>query len=112
MFNQNLERLENNYLKNGLNGLSQEYTNDLDSFFSEDLSLIDLLTKIKEDVNIEVRCKKYWVSKLTSLLPERDDFPILANILNDSDFNNSHTNIRKVFRCKDFADYGPKVKIL
>lgn len=110
IFNNNLEKLEILYRKNGLNGLSQDYENDFNDFFSEDISVIELLTKIKQDDNLDNTCKKYWVAKLTSLLPEKEDLPILANILDDSEFQNSHTNIRKVFRAKDFADYGPKVK--
>ncbi|WP_348800417.1 hypothetical protein [Flavobacterium adhaerens] len=109
-FNENLERLENLYRKNGLNGLNQDYENDLNDFFREEISIIELLTKIKQDESLDNTCKKYWVAKLTSLLPEKDDFPILANILDNSEFQNAHTNIRKVFRAKDFADYGPKVK--
>jgi len=69
-FNNNLEKLENVYKKNGLNGLTQEYENDLNDLFSEETSLIDLLTKITQDVNLETNCKKYWVAKLTSLMPE------------------------------------------
>lgn len=110
IFNNNLEKLEILYGKNGLNGLSQDYENDLNDFFSEEIAVIELLTKIKQDGNLNNTCKKYWVAKLTSLMPEKEDLPIFANILDDSEFQNAHTNIRKAFRAKDFADYGPKVK--
>lgn len=110
LFNNNLEKLEILYKKNGLNGLSQDYENDFNDFFNEEISVIEILTKIKQDENLKNTCKKYWVAKLTSLLPEMEDLPILANILDDSEFQNAHTNIRKAFRAKDFADYGPKVK--
>lgn len=110
IFNNNLEKLEILCKKNGLNGLSHDYQNDFNNFFSEEITVIDLLTKIKQDENLDSTCKKYWVTKLTSLLPENEDLPILANILDDSEFQNAHTNIRKIFRAKDFADYGPKVK--
>jgi hypothetical protein len=110
LFNNNLEKLEILYKKNGLNGLSQDYENDFSYFFSELMSIIEILTKIKQDENLNKTCKKYWIAKLTSLLPEMEDLPILANILDDAELNNTHTNIRKVFRAKDFSDYGPKVK--
>ncbi len=109
-FNDNLEKLENIFRKNGLNGLSQDYENDLNDFFSEEISVLELLTKIKQDESLENSCKKYWFAKLTSLLPEKEDLSILANILDNPGFQNAHTNIRKAFRAKDFADYGPKVK--
>ncbi len=110
LFNNNLEKLESVYRKNGLNGLTPDYENDLNDFFSEDISVIDILTKIQHDENINFSCKKYWIAKLTSLMPEKEDLPILANILDNSEFQNSHTNIRKIFRARDFADYGPKIK--
>lgn len=106
----NLEKIEKLYRKNGLNGLSKDYENDLNDFFCEEISAIEILTKIKKDENLDLVCKKYWIAKLTSVLPDMEDLPILANILDDSQFQNSHTNIRKAFRAKDFADYGPKVK--
>ena len=110
MFNNNLDKLESVYRKNGLNGLTPDYENDLNDFFSEDISVIDILTKIQQDENLNITCKKCWVAKLTSLMPEKEDFPILANILDNSEFQNAHTNIRKVFRARDFADHGPKIK--
>lgn len=109
-FNNNLEKLENVYKKNGLNGLTQDYENDLNDLFSEETSLIDILTKIIHDVNLETTCKKYWVAKLTALMPEKQDLPILASILDSREFQNAHTNIRKTFRARDFADFGPKIK--
>lgn len=112
VINNNLEKLELLHRKIGLNGLTQDYENDLNEFFNEELSIIEILTKIIEDQYLDSACKKYWVAKLTYLLPEREDLPIFANILDFSKFNNSHTNIRKVFRAKDFADYGPKVKTI
>lgn len=110
MFNNNLEKLENVYKKNGLNGLTQDYENDLNDLFSEETSLIDLLTKIRNDDNLEGSCKKYWMAKLTAIMPEKQDLPILANILDTSELQIAHTNIRKTFRARDFTDFGPKVK--
>jgi hypothetical protein len=106
----NLEKLENVYKKNGLNGLSENYENDLEELFSEDLSLSELLAKILKDDSLEQVCKKHWVFKLASIMPEKDDLPVFATILDNNDFQNSHTNIRKIFRALDFADYGPKIK--
>lgn len=110
-FNNNLDKLENTFRKNGLNGLSQDYENELNDLFNEEISVIELLSKIEQDDNLEITCKKYWVAKLTALLPEKEDLPILAKILETNEFQNAHTNIRKAFRAKDFADYGPKVQI-
>ncbi len=109
-FNNNLEKLENTFRKSGLHGLSQDYEIDLFDLFNEKISVIEILSKIEQDDSLEFVCKKYWVAKLTALFPEKDDLPILAKILLNSEFQIAHTNIRKAFRARDFADYGPKVK--
>ncbi|MDG4715430.1 hypothetical protein [Winogradskyella marincola] len=109
-FNNELEHIEKIYQKNGLHGLSEDYDNEFRLLFSESISISDLLQKILEDDSIELSNRKYWVAKLTLIMPEKQDLPILASILGNSDFNNAHTNIRKVFRAYDFYNYGPKIK--
>ena len=78
----------------------------------EEISVIELLSKIEQDDNLEITCKKYWVAKLTALLPEKEDLPILAKILETNEFQNAHTNIRKAFRAKDFAGSKTLIPIL
>lgn len=111
-FSNNLEKLEKFYQKYGLNGLTTDYENELNDIFSEETSLNILLSKIYHDDKIEASSKRYWVAKLAVLMPEKQDLPILLEILENKEFQNAHTNIRKTFRARDFADYGPKVKIL
>jgi hypothetical protein len=109
-FNNNLDKLESIYKKNGLNGLTDAYQIELEGLFLEETSITELLTKLQNDQNLSDTCKKYWVAKITSLMPEKEDLPILSNILNNVEFKNAHTNIRKIFRAFDFANYGPKIK--
>ncbi|EIA07449.1 hypothetical protein [Flavobacterium frigoris] len=109
-FISNIDKLESVYKKNGLNGLTDDYENDLEELFLEEKSISELLAKLLQDESVSDSCKKHWVAKLTSLMPEKDDLPIFANILDNIEFKNAHTNIRKVFRANDFADYGPKIK--
>lgn len=109
-FNNELESVERVYKKNGLHGLSEDYKSDLDQLFLENISICEVLQKILEDNKIMIRDKKYWVAKLSLIMPENHDLPILASILGKSEFSNAHTNIRKVFRAYDFNNYGPKIK--
>lgn len=109
-FQSNFDKLETLFNKNGLNGLSEDYESDLENLFSEDKTITQILSKIIKDENLDESCKKYWVGKLTSIMPEKDDLPIFASILDDKTFKNSHTNIRKVFRSFDFSKNGPKIK--
>lgn len=108
-FSNELEKVERVYAKNGLNGLGSDFEIDFTNLFSEKITIGVLLHKILIDENVSVLSKKYWVAKLTPILPEAQDLPILAKILNDSGFDNSHTNIRKAFRAYDFNNFGPKV---
>lgn len=109
-FGEGLEKLERVYRKSGLNGLSDEYTEDLENLFSEDIPISQLLNKIIKDEVLPLGRKKYWTSKLTSIKPEEDDLPVLASILENSELNNCHTNLRKIFRAMDFSSYGPKIR--
>ena len=109
-FNNELERVEGVYKRNGLHGLSEDYKTDFEQLFLENISISDVLQKIILDDTIELSDKKYWVAKLSLIMPEIQDLPILASILENADFNNAHTNIRKVFRAYDFNTYGPKIK--
>jgi hypothetical protein len=109
-FNNEIERVEKIYRSNGLHGLGEGYKNDFELFFSESISLSDLLQKIIVDDLTKLSDKKYWIAKLTLIMPEKQDLPILASILENSEFSNAHTNIRKVFRAYDFYNYGPKIK--
>ena len=109
-FQNNFDKLESIFQKNGLNGLTEEYESDLENLFNEDKTISQLLSKIMEDENLEESCKRYWIAKLTSIMPEKDDLPIFATILDDKNFKNSHTNIRKVFRSFDFSKNGPRIK--
>lgn len=109
-FSNELECVERVCKKNGLHGLSEDYRNDLDQLFLENISVSEVLHKILENNLIKLSDKKYWVAKLTLIMPENMDLPILASILSNSEFNNAHTNIRKVFRAYDFNNYGPKIK--
>lgn len=110
IFNNNIEKLESLYKKNGLNGLTDDYENELGQLFIEEKSISELIAKLLIDDSLTDSCRKYWIGKLTSLMPEKDDLPIFASILHNTEFQNAHTNIRKVFRALDFADYGPKIK--
>ncbi|MCU4166685.1 hypothetical protein [Carboxylicivirga caseinilyticus] len=109
-FNNNLEKLEKVYHKNGLNGLPEDYKEELEELFTEDKSVSDVLIRVLNDENISSKSKRYWVSKLTSIMPEKDDLPAYVKVLDNNQFQNSHTQIRKIFRAIDFADYGPKIK--
>lgn len=108
--NNGLEKLEGVFNKNGLNGLSEHYKEDLSNLFHENISISELVSKIIADDSIELKPKKYWLAKFTTFMPEDDDLPTLASILSNSDYSNCHTNIRKVFRAMDFASNGPKIK--
>ncbi len=108
--NEGIEKLESVYDKNGFNGLSDDYEEDLENLFHENTSISELISKITADESIELKTKKYWLAKLTTIMPEDDDLPALASLLSDTNYNNCHTNIRKVFRAMDFASFGPKIK--
>jgi len=110
LFNNNIDKIESVYKKNGLNGLTDDYEDDLKELFSEEKSISDLLNKVLIDTTLSSSCKKYWVAKLTALMPDRDDLPLFSTILHNNEYKNAHTNIRKVFRAYDFANYGPKIK--
>ena len=109
-FNNELERVEGVYKRNGLHGLDEDYRIAFDQLFTESISISDLLQKILEDDRVNLADKRYWVAKLTLVMPETQDLPLLASILENPDFSNAHTNIRKVFRAYDFNIYGPKIK--
>ena len=109
-FNSQLEKLQKLFEKNGLQGLPEEYLSYFDDLFNENNSIGVLLQKIIDDDELIQKTKKYWIAKLTIIMPEIEDLPILANILNNKDFSNAHTNIRKAYRAIDFNIYGPKVK--
>lgn len=109
-YNLQLEKNQKLYKKNGLNGLSDDYTSLLENLFDENISIGPILEKLIKDDNISESCKKYWIAKLTTVMPEIEDCPVLAVILNDSKYSNSHTNIRKAYRAFDFNMFGPKVK--
>ncbi|WP_099369401.1 hypothetical protein [Sphingobacterium sp. 1.A.5] len=107
---ENWDKLQSIYEKNGLNGLSEDYNTDLTDLFNEELPISIVIDKILKDDNLEVKTKKYWIAKLSSLYVENDDMPVLVNILDNAEYSSAHTSIRKFFRAKDFANYGPKVK--
>jgi hypothetical protein len=109
-FNNELERVEGVYKRNGLHGLSEDYKTEFEQLFLENISISDVLHKIQLDDTIVLSDKKYWVAKLTLIMPEIQDLPVLASILENAEFSNAHTNIRKVFRAYDFNTYGPKIK--
>lgn len=109
-FNNELEIVERVYSKNGLYGLTNEFEQDFSNLFNENITIGILLQKILDDENVPLTIKKYWIAKLTLIMPDFQDLPTLARILGDNDFSNSHTNIRKAFRAFDFNNYGPKVK--
>ncbi|MGY5351097.1 hypothetical protein ACXGQW_00750 [Wenyingzhuangia sp. IMCC45533] len=109
-FNLQLDKLHLFYNKNGLKGLSEDYEHYLQDLFEEKISVGEVLEKIVIDETIEKSVKKYWIAKMTTIMPESEDLPVLANILNNNDFSNAHTNIRKVYRAFDFNTFGPKVK--
>lgn len=109
-YNSQLEKNQKLYSKNGLNGLSDDYAPLFEDLFEENISIGVLLEKLIIDEQIAENCKKYWIAKLTKIMPEIQDLPVLAVILNNNDFKNSHTNIRKAYRAFDFNTYGPKVK--
>lgn len=108
--NSQLEKFEKLYRKNGLNGLTDSYIPFLNELFDESISVGPILEKLIKDEEIEENSKRYWIAKLTTIMPEIQDFPILSVILNDDKFKNAHTNIRKAYRAFDFNIYGPKVK--
>jgi hypothetical protein len=109
-FNNELENVERVYSKNGLNGLTNDYEQDFSNLFSENITIGMILQKILNDENLQLTTKKYWVAKLSLIMPDFQDLPILARVLENNDFSSSHTNIRKVFRAFDFNNFGPKVK--
>jgi hypothetical protein len=108
--NDGLEKLEGVFNKNGLNGLSEDYEEDLKNLFHENSSVSEFISKITADELLILKTKKYWLAKLTSIMPEDDDLPALASLLSDTKYSNCHTSIRKVFRAMDFSSYGPKIK--
>lgn len=110
VFNNHLENVERVYRKNGLYGLDDKYKQEFENLFNENIALGELLQKILLDQNITESIKKYWLTKLTLIMPEMQDLPVLASILIDKDLSVAHTNIRKVMRAYDFYNYGPKVK--
>ena len=109
-FNLQLDKLSVFYDRNGLKGLSEDYDHYLKDLFEENILIGEILNKIVSDENIEKTVKKYWIAKMTTIMPELEDLPILASILDNNEFSNSHTNIRKAFRAFDFNTFGPKVK--
>lgn len=105
-----LDKNKKLYEKNGLNGLSKDYNLYFENLFNENISIGEIMEKIMSDSNITDTCKKYWIAKLTTIMPESEDLHILADILNNNDYSNAHTNIRKAYRAFDFNTFGPKIK--
>ncbi|MCG2610136.1 hypothetical protein LZZ90_01295 [Flavobacterium sp. SM15] len=105
----NFDVLERLYNKNGLNGLPEEYKSEFDDFFNGEKSITELISKILEEKELDSSCKKYWIAKLTSIMPEIEDLPLFYTILHEKEYSSSHTNIRKIFRAMDFNLNGPKI---
>ncbi|MDD7913147.1 hypothetical protein [Polaribacter ponticola] len=105
-----LDKLKKLYKKNGLNGLTEDYSQCFEDLFNENISIGEVLEKIIDDETIDNSSKKYWIAKLTTIMPESQDLHILAGILNNNEYKNAHTNIRKAYRAFDFNTFGPKVK--
>ncbi|GAK90941.1 hypothetical protein JCM19297_240 [Nonlabens ulvanivorans] len=76
-FDLQLNKLGVFFKRNGLKGLSDDYNLDLKNLFDEVLSVGEVLSKIVSDENIEIGIRKYWVAKLTLIMPEIQDLPIL-----------------------------------
>lgn len=109
-YEEQLTKNQKLFTKNGLKGLTQDYDEYFENLFDENISIGTILDKIIEDEKITIECKKYWVAKLTLIMPEPDDLPVLIKILNLREYQNAHTNIRKAYRAMDFNSFGPKIK--
>lgn len=107
-YENNLDLIERIYNKNGLNGLPREYESEFEDFFNGEKSITELISKILEEES-GTNCKKYWITKLTSIMPEIEDLPLFYKILHEREYSSSHTNIRKIFRAMDFNLHGPKI---
>ncbi|MDD2797052.1 MAG: hypothetical protein PHV20_00510 [Bacteroidales bacterium] len=108
-FNKHLEKFQESYKKNKNHELTGEYVDLLNEVFEEEIHVGFFLNKIIHDDSISPEKKKYWVSQLTQVMPMQDDIVVLNEILNNKEYSNSHTNIRKLLRAFDFYLYGPKI---
>ena len=108
-FNDHLEKFQKMYIKTKNHELSGEYVDLLNNLFEEEIHIGAFIMKIISDDSILSDKKKYWVSQLSQVMPVKDDITVLNDILNDKEYSNSHTNIRKLLRVYDFYLYGPKI---
>lgn len=81
-FENHLEQFEKIYRKNIKNPLPSTYNDLINGLFDETIHVSDLISQIIDDVSIELNTKKYWISQLSQILPEKDDLIVFENILN------------------------------
>lgn len=93
--------------------LPEEYAPFLQSLFKQESDQLELIRKILDDKELSLETRKYWLFKLTSILPWNEDIELLSEtmiqILNQKELASCHTWVRKMFRVIDFNNYGPKV---
>lgn len=109
-FDSCLEKFEISYKKNKNHPLEGEHEITVQQVFDGKVSFSILLENVIKDMGVNEACKKYWVGQLTQITPELTDLPILNGILDDANFSNSHTNIRKTMKVVDFYLHGPSIK--
>jgi len=108
-FTTQLEKFEKSYSVTKNHELPDCYGQTLTDMFDEKMHIGEVLDLIIKDPDLESDQKKYWVFQLTQVMPEKDDLEVLSNILNMSEYSNSHTNIRKTLKVMDFFNFGPKI---
>lgn len=108
-YSKSLEKFQKIYEKQPKHNLPQEYQELINDTFDDEIPISRLITRINQDENLGLEAKRYWLGKLTLVMPQADDIKVLAAILEMSDYSNCQTNIRKGLRALDFNVNGPKV---
>ncbi len=109
--------LKDKFLKFNLNSTRREYDlstlyeNELIIFENGGMSIHDLASKIKDDNNLDIKCKKYWMTKIAEVSYELEVMPFLFKVYEENDFDVCRTQIKKTFRAIDMVTFGPRVEI-
>ncbi len=108
-YSKSLEKFQIIYERQPKHDLPEEYQELINDTLEEEIPISVLISKIDNDENLKLEAKRYWLGKLTLVMPSIDDVETLAKILDNQDYSNCQTNIRKGLRALDFNNYGPKV---
>ena len=99
---QNFDRHQNNE-----RALPEELLTELEEVING--ATVDNMLTVIKDGEYGFILKRYWLNILSEVSLDHDDLAPLIEILNDNDFINAHTTVRKALRRIDFRMHGPPI---